>query len=59
MEGLTMTTRKQRKTEMLSFRVTETEAEMLRNLAEQNDVSLTEYLRLRLLPQRVVTGWGE
>jgi hypothetical protein len=58
MEGLTMT-RKQRKTEMLSFRVTEAEAEMLRNLAEQNDVSLTEYLRLRLLPQRVVTGWGE
>ena len=52
MEGLTMT-RKQRKTEMLSFRVTEAEAEMLRNLAEQNDVSLTEYLRLRLLPQRV------
>jgi hypothetical protein len=52
-------TRKQRKTEMLSFRVTEAEAEMLRNLAEQNDVSLTEYLRLRLLPQRVVTGWGE
>ena len=52
MEGLTMT-RKQRKTEMLSVRVTEAEAEMLRNLAEQNDVSLTEYLRLRLLPQRV------
>ena len=50
-----MTTRKKRKTEMLSFRVTESEAELLRTLADQNDVSLTDYIRLRLLPQRVVT----
>lgn len=47
-------TRKKRKTEMLSFRVTESEASLLHSLAEQNDLTLTEYIRLRLLPQRVV-----